>query len=148
MSQLENTTLEIVREFVKTETLFTALDVSNKVKETIPQARHYEVRDYVRSLFQTEMSPNGYTSTPIHVTLPDGTPTTALLYHHLADSWDLDVKYDAQKRTQTTSRPQAPVAVAPPVVTVNVPVPPVVPQSPRDKWMSLFNSQPSIFAKK
>lgn len=98
--------LLVVRDFIANEQLFTALDVSNKVKETHPHARHREVRDVVRSLFHSEMTPSDYASTPITVSINGGTAQAeALLYHPLSDSWDLDSKYDAQKRAQVSAKP-------------------------------------------
>src|SRR6185436_13338799 len=90
--------------------LFTALDVSNKVKETLPLARHREVRDLVRMLYTSEIETGGYARTPITVTLENGDTAEALLYHSLVDSWDLDAKYDAQKRAQTAKQPAMPHA--------------------------------------
>jgi hypothetical protein len=106
MSQVADQVLLVVREFLKNEQLFTALDVSNKVKETFPHARHREVRDVVRSLFHTEIVAADYASTRITVTVNNGTATAeALLYHPLADAWDLDAKYDALKRSQVSAKP-------------------------------------------
>jgi len=119
MSQ-NNVSLQVLVEsvidtFIKNNVLFTALDVSNKVKETMPFARHREVRDEVRSAWITIIEPNGYGRTPINVTLVDGSVVEALLYHRLSDSWDLDTKYDAQQRAKTAARS---TTVAPAVVTV------------------------------
>jgi hypothetical protein len=146
---------EVILEFIKGDALFTALDVSNKVKETSPFVRHREVRELVRAAFAAEIEPSGYARTPIAVTLSDGSTTEALLYHPLADSWDLDSKYDAQKRGQAASTPiAAPPAVANPVVNVTVPatVTPApstpVPPPARVLWAQLFNSHPSLFPRK
>ncbi len=107
MFTVENVVLSTVQDFVRDGTLFTALDVSNKVKESLPLARHREVRDLVRAAFTTDIEPASYAKTPITVTLADGTTAEALLYHPLTDSWDLDAKYDAQKRAQTAAQPVA-----------------------------------------
>ena len=156
MKQLEDIVLEQVQDFVKNQVLFTALDVSNVVKVTAPFARHRVVRDIVRSLFTNEIETAGYARTPITVTLADGTKTDALLYHPLADSWDLDAKYDAQKRAQSSAMPPLvinpapapqPAVVAVPVVPAPPPAPPP-PVSTRDLWNSLFQSQPSLFPSK
>lgn len=164
MSNLENTVREVIEDFIKNEVLFTALDVSNAVKLAIPFAKHREVRDVVRSVFASDIESQGWARTPITVTLGDGTTAEALLYHPLSDSWDLDSKYDAQKRVSTSARPtaqaQATVAQAASSttvgidaagnVTVTAPVQPVVsstPASPRTLWDSLFKSQPSLFPK-
>jgi hypothetical protein len=154
MKQLEDIVLEQVQDFVKNQVLFTALDVSNVVKLAAPFARHRAVRDIVRSLFTNEIETAGYARTPITVTLADSTKADALLYHPLADSWDLDSKYDAQKRTRSTAAPTVvinsppPVVSAPVVVAPVVPPPPPAPVSTRDLWNSLFQSQPSLFPSK
>jgi len=162
MKQLEDIVLEQVQDFVRNQVLFTALDVSNVIKITAPFARHRAVRDIVRSLFINEIETGGYARTPITVTLADGTKTDALLYHPLADSWDLDAKYDAQKRAQSSAMPSSampplvinlpapapqPVVVVTPVVPT-APLAPAPPVSTRDVWNSLFQSQPSLFPNK
>lgn len=161
MQTLDNVVRETVQQFVKDGLLFTGLDVSNKVKETLPFARHSEVSELVRLSFASEFEPAGYAKSPINVTLSDGSTRTAMLYHSLADSWDLDTKYGDQKRSQTAVKPNAvkPVAV-PATVTANgtVVVKPVSPAMPapaaapvvtqaqaRDLWAGMFNSQPSLF---
>lgn len=174
MSNLDSVVLSVVEDFVKNEVLFTALDVSNKVKETLPFARHREVRDSVRNLFFSVMQPAGYNHTDIDVTLPDGTTPKAVLYHPLVDSWDLDNKYDAQKRAQTSAKSSSTVtdrvstvSVTNVGVTVNTPnglkltapnglsvtPTPVVTSAQaqtnaRDLWNQLFQSQPSLFPRK
>lgn len=175
MANLDSVVLSVVEDFVKNEVLFTALDVSNKVKETMSFARHREVRDAVRNLFFSVMQPAGYNHTDIEVTLPDGTTPKAVLYHPLVDSWDLDSKYDAQKRTQTSAKPSdgvtvsnvstvlsvtdsgvtvtAPngfgLSVTAPAVSVTPVVTPVQAQTnARDLWNQLFQSQPSLFPRK
>lgn len=105
MANLNDVVDSVVASFVSSGELFTALDVSNKVKEALPFARHREVRDLVRSMFSQLIEPAGYAKTPINVQLTNGTTTEAILYHPLADSWDLDVKYDTQKREQAALRP-------------------------------------------
>ena len=106
----------VVADFVNNEVLFTALDVSNKVKETLPFARHREVRDQVRQAWFNDISTKGYGRTPITVNLSDGSTAEALLYHPLVDSWDLDNKYDAQQRAKTTNH----LVSAAPAVTVGL----------------------------
>jgi len=100
MDTLENEVLNTVQNFIGNNTSFTALDVSNEVKKVHPQARHIEIRNIVRSYFRSDIEPLGWARTPITVTLVDGSTTDALLYHPLSDSWDLDIKYDSQKRSQ------------------------------------------------
>jgi hypothetical protein len=157
MSNLNDVVRDVVQGFVRDGELFTALDVSNKVKETLPLARHREVRDLVRASFTTEIEPAGYARTPIAVTLTDGSQTEALLYHALADSWDLDAKYDAQQRARTASRPVAAAKAAVLPVTSTTPTIPAPPASvapvtipapagnARGLWDAMFKSQPSLF---
>ena len=114
MSDLESTVNEVIASFIDDEILFTALDVSNKVKESLPSARHREVRDVVRNAWHDTIEVAGYGRTPISVTLTNGSTAQALLYHPLHDSWDLDSKYDAQKREQVATAPMS-ASVATPV---------------------------------
>lgn len=162
--QLNDVVLSTIQDFINDNTLFTALDVSNKVKEALPFARHREVRDLVRNLFTTDIEPANYAKTPIEVVLTDGSTVEALLYHPLVDSWDLDSKYDAQKRQQSAARPlqnvpapvvsapavsvtppSAPVAATPPVSTASpIPANPVA----LSQWQQLFTGAPSLFPRK
>lgn len=175
MSQIANEVALVVRDLVSRSELFTALDVSNKVKEKIPGARHREVRDVVRELYNSEMVNVGYTSTPINVTLADGSVREAWLYHSLVDAWDLEEKYDSQKRQQVSTRPvvggPAPVVsasgnvvnladdgsvqvqpvtnvISQPVVNQTVTPVTVTKVSARDAWAHMFNSQASLFPRK
>lgn len=156
MSNLNDLVSSVVNEFMKNGELFTALDVSNKVKETMPFARHREVRDVVRDLFSTDMVGAGYTRSPIQVTLNDGSKVDALLYHSFSDSWDLDAKYDLQKRQQSSSVVKATTVPVPATVSANgtvsvnpvvTPLPPVTTDA-RTLWQQLFDSQPSLFPRK
>ncbi len=122
MSNLEAEVRKVVDSFIASGILFTALDVSVEVKKTNPFARHSEVRDIVRGNF-SDMQKLGYGRTPIQVTLADGSQVDALLYHSLADSRNLDSKYDQFKRSQAT--PVVPAPVVAPVVTA-----PVIPAKP------------------
>lgn len=153
MATLEDNVRKIVEDFVSTGVLFTALDVSNEVKKVMPFARHREIRDIVRGLY-SDMQSSGYSRTPIQVTLTDGTLQDALLYHSLSDSWDLDTKYDTQRRTQNAAAPVvvAPAVVSAPVATVTpaavvTPVPvtitvaaTVTPTDPKQLWDNLFGT--------
>ncbi|MFA6609073.1 MAG: hypothetical protein WCT07_04175 [Candidatus Paceibacterota bacterium] len=154
----------VVNDFIDVGELFTALDVSNKVKEQMPSARHREVRDVVRAAWTSSIEPKGYGRSPITVNLSDGSTAQALLYHPLADSWDLDSKYDVQQRAKTSARPQvaAPVAVTvgdssvsvsdsgtivsqPAVVPTPVVTPTPAATTASEAWKNLFNTQPSLF---
>jgi hypothetical protein len=168
MSTVDSVVRDTILDFMRASSLFTALDVSNKVKESIPFARHREVRDLVRSAFTTDIEPAGYARTPIAVTLDDGSTAEALLYHPLSDSWDLDNKYDAQKRAQTSVKAAqsapvaAPASVPPPAAvavkslpsTIPAPAPTAavavkpLPASAHALWSSMFSSQPSLFPRK
>lgn len=161
MKSLDELIRDVVGDFVKNNVLFTALDVSNKVKEIMPFARHREVRDVVRDMFVSDIEPAGYARTPITVTLSNGSTAEALLYHALVDSWDLDSKYDAQQRAQGGVKP-APVVTLPVTVTATpssgvtpavVAKPVVAPPAPvapaaRVLWDQLFGSVPSLFPRK
>lgn len=169
MKSMDDLVREIVTDFVTNNVLFTALDVSNKVKETMPFARHREVRDVVRDMFVTSIEPAGYARTPITVTIGNGSTAEALLYHSLVDSWDLDSKYDAQQRSAGTAKvapvvtlpvtltppsASAPVAAGVMAATIsNKPTAPVVTAAPvvpaaRVLWDQLFGSVPSLFPRK
>lgn len=161
MQTLEDLVRSTVMSFVQNNTLFTALDVSNVVKQSMPTARHRDVRDQVRAMFTTDVEPNGWARSPINVNLPDGSAAEALLYHPLSASWDLDAEYDAQKRSQVSARPQqvtpatvaadGTITITPPVSVVAQPpvAAPIVAQTAaRDLWANMFNSQPSLFPRK
>lgn len=105
MSVLEDTVRAVVKDLMDKNELFTALDISNKVKIQLPHARHREVREVVRALFLNEIEPQGWTRSPISVTLGDGSIQEAFLYHPLSDTWDLDIKYGQQKRNQVAFDP-------------------------------------------
>lgn len=161
MTTMEDTVRSVVTDFMSRGVLFTALDVSNAVKQTHTQARHRDVRDVVRGMFSTDIETQGWARTPITVNLADGTTAEALLYHPLTDSWDLDNKYNTQQRAATSFRPVAPVTVAQtaaalglPVPTTAHPMPQVVPAAPaapapaaRTLWDQMFQSTPSLFPK-
>lgn len=170
MNTIEDTVKLIIKDFIANEVLFTALDVSNIVKQTIPTAKHRNVREVVRSLFTTDIEGQGWARTPITVNLADGTTAEALLYHPLTDSWDLDNKYNTQARQATSYRPAVAAAAtvaaaqaqttvpastltttAPASVVTAPPAPAPTPApapSPRDQWSSLFQTQPSLFPKR
>jgi hypothetical protein len=139
MSSVQDIIVSVIEELVRNNELFTALDVSNRVKATHASARHREVRDIVRSMWDADIQPFSYAKTPIDVNLSDGTVVQAMLYHPLADSWDLDTKYDAQKRNQS-SKQQA--------VAVPVPTPNTIPATSINPWGQMFGTQPSLFPRR
>lgn len=166
MATLQDTVRRVVQDFIDNDELFTALDVSNTVKTLLPNARHREVRDEVRSMFSTEIENQGYARSPITVTLEDGVTTAeALLYHPLSAAWDLDNKYGNQKRAQVAFNPTAVAAAAVAAAsslsstatqTTSTPMPgaSVVTIAPspmptaRDLWKQMFATQPSLFPTK
>ena len=168
MSTLEDTVRSVVKDFMDNGQLFTALDVSNRVKLTHPLSKHREIREVVRSLFLSDMSPASWSRTPITVNLSDGTTAEALLYHPLNDQFDLDNKYDQQQRSQVVVNPVAAttatltpsaapssvatatvLAPAPGAATVTLSATTAVPMpTARDLWDQLFATQPSLFPAK
>ena len=162
MSTMEDTVRSVVADFMSRGVLFTALDVSNSVKQSHPHAKHRDVRDVVRGMFSTDIETQGWARTPITVELKDGTTAEALLYHPLTDSWDLDNKYTTQQRAATSFRPTAaaqavvaqaqaqtvPAATAA-TATVAAPVatPAPAPTPARSLWDQMFQSTPSLFPK-
>lgn len=105
---LEATVKTLVATLIARGELFTALDVSNEVKKQAPTIRHRDVSPIVRDLYD-----NGdmglYERTRIEVSTPNG-PERAYLYHPVENTWDLDAKYNDQKRAQTATIPQVPVS--------------------------------------
>jgi hypothetical protein len=83
-TDVENVTRRVMDRFGCEGFLFTALDVSNQVKQSLPGVRHREVAPIVRDLFEDGVMGDSYVQTLIDVQLPDGQTTQAFLYH-LAD---------------------------------------------------------------
>jgi hypothetical protein len=89
-SDIEVTTARVVDELTGAAMLFTALDVSNAVKRSLPGVRHREVSPIVRDLF-TRKAMGSYIQTEIEVLAGGTKKVTALLYHlpeHSADQYD------------------------------------------------------------
>lgn len=164
MSTMEDTVRSVVADFMSRGVLFTALDVSNSVKQSHPHAKHRDVREVVRGMFSTDIETQGWARTPITVALADGSSAEALLYHPLTDSWDLDNKYTTQQRSATSFRPataaQATIAAAQqPIVNVSAsavaagvaaltpPAPAPAPTPVRTLWDQMFQSATSLFPK-
>jgi hypothetical protein len=165
MATLEDTVRAVVQDLMNRNELFTALDVSNKVKLVQPHARHREVRDVVRAMYANDIVSQGWFRTPISVVVEDGSTQDALLYHPLSDAWDLDSKYDQQKRNQVSLNPvkaataavaavqsatvSPPATQVAPTATVTVSATTLVPMpTARDLWKQLFSTQPSLFPNK
>ena len=95
-------TARVVDEFTSAAMLFTALDVSNAVKQTIPEARHREISPLVRDIFERR-GMGAYIQTSIKVVAAGKGPTTALLYHLPEQTEDM---YDHTMRQQLAVPPQ------------------------------------------
>ena len=80
-TDVENVTRRVMDRFGLEGFLFTALDVSNQVKQSLPGVRHREVAPIVRDLFDDGVMGESYVQTLINVQLPDGQTTQAFLYH-------------------------------------------------------------------
>lgn len=95
-------TARVVDEFTSAAMLFTALDVSNAVKQTVPDARHREISPIVRDIFERR-GMGAYIQTSIKVVAAGKGPTTALLYHLPEQPPDM---YDDTMRQQLAIPPQ------------------------------------------
>jgi len=95
-------TARVVDEFTSSAMLFTALDVSNAVKQTVPEARHREISPIVRDIFDRR-GMGAYIQTSIKVVAQGNNPTTALLYHLPEQAPDM---YDHTMRQQLAIPPQ------------------------------------------
>ena len=168
MNQVEQDAVRaIVKDFMSQELLFTALDISNEAKKAMPHLRHGEVREVVRGMFP-EMQTAGWARSDIDVTLADGSQRQALLYYPLSASWDLESRYDDQKRAQTSSKPNAAAqavvsavvdAVTNPMVVTSIVAQGVadaaadmaqatattIANTAHDLWKNMFQSKPSLF---
>lgn len=99
---LEAVVKTVVAGFIAKSEPFTAIDVSNAVKESLPKTRHREVSPIVRSAYASGDMGN-YERTTIKVKLADNSDANTYLYHPLEDTWDLDSKYGDTKRAQTAT---------------------------------------------
>ncbi|MCP4499624.1 MAG: hypothetical protein GY822_06615 [Deltaproteobacteria bacterium] len=73
----------IIDSFTEMGVLFTALDVSNAVKRTLPAGRHREVAPVVRDLFEQGAFGDEYIQTLIDVNA--GRKTVQAFLYHLDD---------------------------------------------------------------
>jgi hypothetical protein len=101
-TDVENVTRRVMDRFGCEGFLFTALDVSNQVKLSLPGVRHREVAPIVRDLFDDGVMGATYLQTLIDVQLPNGQATQAFLYH--LDSDDPD-DYAGTQRQQAAIPP-------------------------------------------
>ncbi len=97
-------TARVVDELTSAGLMFTALDVSNSVKQTVPEARHREISPIVREIFERR-GMGAYQQTSIDVMAQGQKPTRALLYHLPEQSPTL---YADSMRAQLATPPQRP----------------------------------------
>jgi hypothetical protein len=100
--ELYAVTARVVDEFTSAAMLFTALDISNSVKKTLPDARHREISPIVRDLFDRR-GMGAYTQTMIDVVASGHKPARAYLYHLPEQS---PLQYDDAMRSQLARPPQ------------------------------------------
>jgi hypothetical protein len=91
----------VVDAFTAQGALFTALDVSNAVKTTLPDVRHRQVAPLVRDLFERHAM-GDYAHDLIDVLADGKTPTQAYLYH--LPEHDVNL-YDESMRSQLAIPP-------------------------------------------
>lgn len=101
-AEIQRTTKDVIAEFCSYGLLFTALDVSNEVKDRVTGVRHREVAPIVRALFEDDEMAPGYTRTLIDVTIPGGKTVQAFLYH---DSSRDTADYGQGLRAQRAAAP-------------------------------------------
>ena len=100
--ELYAVTARVVDEFTSAAMLFTALDISNAVKQTLPDARHREISPIVRDLFERR-GMGAYTQTLIDVNAAGGKSAKAYLYHLPEQA---PAMYDDAMRSQLATPPQ------------------------------------------
>lgn len=101
-AMLAAVTARVLDRFTASAMLFTALDVSNAVKETLPDVRHRDVSPIVREVFDSDgMGP--YEQTQIDV-MAAGKKVQALLYHLPTQD---PSRYDDSMRSQLAKPPGA-----------------------------------------
>ncbi len=99
--ELYAVTARVVDEFTSAAMVFTALDISNSVKQTLPDARHREISPIVRDLYERR-GMGAYTQTLIDV-VAGAKPVKAYLYHLPEQS---PAMYDDNMRNQLAKPPQ------------------------------------------
>lgn len=100
--ELYAVTARVVDEFTSAAMLFTALDVSNAVKQTLTEARHRDISPIVRDLYERK-GMGAYTQSQIDVMAAGNKPARALLYHLPEQAVAL---YDDSMRSQLAIPPQ------------------------------------------
>jgi hypothetical protein len=106
-AQLVAVTKRVMDAYTFAGYLFTALDISNTVKESLPAVRHREVSPVVRDLFEKNALGDDYTRTMIDVMAEGTTPAQAYLYHLKTD----DPKHYDDRRRQQTAIPPVSIAI-------------------------------------
>jgi hypothetical protein len=146
-----------VQNMMGSNTPFTVLDITNVVKENLSTARHWQVRDEVKKLYDTDIQPY-WTRSSITVNLEDGSFTQAMLYHPASlQTHELDAVYDSQKRSQVSLKPnasvldpndQATISLTVDTNTTSISGTTTMPTpDARLVWKQLFDTQPSSFPK-
>lgn len=104
--QLNAVTKRVIDMYTFQGTLFTSLDVSNAVKQTLPELRHREVAPVIRGMFDDGIMGANYTRTMIDVMAGGarGKPAEAWLYHLTSASPD---DYGDDQRNQLAIVPVA-----------------------------------------
>lgn len=100
---LRGVTQRVVDLYTKGGFMFTALDVSNAVKQTLATVRHREVSPIVRDLFADGLMGEAYAQTLIDVIAEGRKPAQAYLYH--LSGADIDAGYGPEKRSQLAIPP-------------------------------------------
>lgn len=99
---LRGVTQRVVDLYTREGFLFTALDVSNSVKQTLPSIRHREVAPLVRDMFDSGTMGDAYLQTLIDVKA-DRKTVQAFLYH--MKGANIAVEYADDKRSQLAIPP-------------------------------------------
>ena len=102
LDTLRGVTQRVVDLYTREGFLFTALDVSNSVKQTLPSVRHREVAPLVRDLFGNGAMGDVYQQTLIDV-MADRKTVQAFLYH--MKGANIAVEYAEDKRRQLAIPP-------------------------------------------
>lgn len=101
-AEISSATRHVVDSLTSAGFMFTALDVSNEVKQRLEGVRHRDVSPVVRALFEDGSMGADYTRTTIDV-MAEGKKVQALLYHDKRDDPD---DYDGSLRRQTAAPPK------------------------------------------
>lgn len=100
---LRGVTQRVVDLYTASGLFFTALDVSNQVKQTLPETRHRYISPIVRALFDDGAMGSNYTRTLIDVVTEGRKKAQAYLYHLVGG--DLEEGYGEEKRSQLAIPP-------------------------------------------